>query len=96
MLAADGGDPGSVQVVLCDERGEPWCSWASYTVDDAFAFDGLADGDYNLRIELSGDDLWWYPGSYGFDGAAAVTIVDHGAVTGLTWTLPAPAKGGRP
>lgn len=96
LLAADGGDPGSFQVELCDERGEPWCSWSPYTVDDAFAFDGLADGDYYLRIELNGDDVWWYPGSYGFGGAAAVTIADHGVVTGLSWMLPAPAGGSRP
>jgi len=96
VLADGGGDPGSTHVALCDEQGEPWCTWPSYTNAGAFAFSGLADGDYYLRAELGGDVVWWYPGSYGFGGAAAVTIVDHGAVTGLSWTLPAPAGGSRP
>ncbi|MDO9172794.1 MAG: hypothetical protein Q7W29_13285, partial [bacterium] len=96
VLEAGGADPGSVQVALCDEQGEPWCSWPSYAGDGAFAFSGLADGDYYLYAELGGDVVWWYPGSYGFGGAAAVTIVDHGAVTGLSWTLPALAGGSRP
>ena len=96
LLAADGGDPGSVQVALCDERGEPWCSWPSNTHDGAFAFSGLADGDYYLRAELGDGVLWWYPGSFGFGGAASVAIADHGVVTGLSWTLPVPAGGSRP
>ncbi len=96
VLEAGGAEPGSVQVALCDELGEPWCTWPSYAGDGAFDFSGLADGDYYLHAELGGGAVWWYPGSYDFGGAAAVAIVDHGAVMGLSWTLPAPAGGSRP
>ncbi len=93
---AGGADPGSLWVALCDDRGVPWCQSRSYADDGAFAFAGLADGDYYLNLELDGGVLWWYPGSYDFGGAVALGIVDHSAVTGLTWTLPAPAGGSLP
>jgi hypothetical protein len=91
VLEADGLYQGSIQVELCDDRGEPWCGWPRYADEGRFTFTGLADGEYFLRVELDDGDRWWYPGTYEFAAAAAVGIVDHGVVTGLTWTLPARA-----
>ncbi|MDO9694786.1 MAG: hypothetical protein Q7W56_08640 [Candidatus Latescibacteria bacterium] len=95
VLEADGLDHGSNYINLCDDRGERWCSWSQYTGDGHFVYTGLADGEYYLRADLGDGVLWWYPGTYEFATAAAIGIVDHGEVTGVSWTLPARAGGGR-
>lgn len=93
---ADGASPGPVQVTVCDDRGEPLCEQWSYFSGGIFSFVGLADGDYFLKALTDEGSPWWYPGANAFEGAVAVGIVGHAAVTGLSWTLPPDAGGGRP
>ena len=95
VLEADGLDHGSYFVDLCGDRGDPWCSSSQYSGDGSFVYTGLADGEYYMRAKLNGGDLWWYPGTYEFATAVAIGIIDHDDVTGVTWTLPARAGGGR-
>ncbi|MBK7703864.1 MAG: hypothetical protein IPI34_13745 [bacterium] len=95
VLQAGGSAPASVHVAVCSDSGAPLCSWPSYSYDGEFLFNGLADGDYLLKVDLGGGGAWWYPGTYEIDHAAAIGIVDHGAVTGLSWTLPASTAGAR-
>ncbi|NTV03997.1 hypothetical protein HGA89_03635 [bacterium] len=93
---ADGAIPGSIQMTICDDHGEPLCQQWSYFNGGDFSFVGLADGDFYLKA-LSGDGSpWWYPGASAFEGAVAVGITDHGAVTGLSWMLPSDEGGSRP
>jgi len=93
LREADGAIPGSLSMMICDDRGEPLCEEWSYFYDGAFSFSGLADGAYYLKALLIGGAPWWYPGTEDLGSATPIHIVDHGAVTGLSWLLP-PDKGG--
>jgi hypothetical protein len=43
---------------------------------------------YRVSVGWLPDANWWYPGTTDADSAGAITVTEHGAVSGIDWRLP--------
>jgi len=93
LLRADGSPAGGRRVELCaaDDPLHGVEYSPIYTVTDRdtgeFSLGQLHDGTYRLGVRYTLTTLVWYPGTLLWDEAEVLTLVDHGQITGLEWSL---------
>jgi hypothetical protein len=92
VSTAEGDRPSYANLRLLDAGGATSCPHSTIASGGVFAFGGLPDGTYYLGLSVPSHGQWWYPGTYVFAEASAITIEGLGAVTGLNWSLPAGAQ----
>jgi len=87
VLAPDGTPAEGVYCYLVEADGY---SCSPHPLSSPFEFKHLLDGEYLLAAVThpDSDDLWWYPGTSNRSNAVRISILEHGTVSGLTWSLP--------
>lgn len=90
LLRADGTRPRKIMFGLFDSAGDELCpeyrQWRQFD-EGKFRFQGLADGDYFLGVQIPGG-YWWYPGTGEFTEAVPLTIENHVDLIDIDWRLP--------
>ncbi len=91
VLMPDESVPFQVQCSIFDDKGQHLCTdWNQWQwfYNGIFRFAGLPDGDFYLGVELSTDNIWWYPGTRNWNEATTLVIQDHSPLEAITWLLP--------